>query len=211
MSRISSLPSGLASLPHVAGGWQALRFDWQWQEEMTSSKKNIFLVGMMGSGKTSIGRALAERLSMTFIDTDIIIRERTQKSITKIFREWGEERFRELERSLLEEKARENNQVFSTGGGIVLDKNSRRILRDRGITVLLEASPRALALRIGNPTSRPLLKQAKDAKNHLAQIWKEREEAYRSVASLTVSTDEMTHDGAVELIIRHIRKSRENH
>lgn len=166
---------------------------------------------MMGSGKTSIGRALAERLKMIYVDTDVIIEERTQKSITEIFREWGEKRFRELEKCLFEEMAKQNDQVFSTGGGIVLDESSRRILREQGFTVLLEAPPGILAKRIEKSTSRPLLNLSKNVEKNLLEIWEEREEAYRSVAFLTVNTHEMTHAGAVDKIIRHVKMNHDDH
>lgn len=178
---------------------------------MKPGKNNIFLIGMMGCGKTSIGKALADRLNKTFVDTDAIIESSARKSISEIFEAFGEERFRELESTLFRERAKRENQVFATGGGIVLGQENLQILKESGFTVLLEASPRTLARRVGSPAFRPLLEQAKDVENHLAKIWKEREKAYRSVASLTVNTDEMTTSAVVETIIWKVKEDREDH
>ena len=86
------------------------------------SFNNLFLIGMMGSWKSTVGQKLAEAIDMEFIDTDDAIEEMTEMKITNIFNEYGEKRFREMESAFFIEKAKQEGQIFSTGGGIVLNK-----------------------------------------------------------------------------------------
>ena len=110
----------------------------------SKSTENLFLIGMMGSWKSTVGRKLAEALKLEFIDTDI-------------FREFGEKTFREMETAFFVEKAKQKGQLFSTGGGIILSAENRKVLQENGITFLLDATPQTLANRIHNTTKRPLL------------------------------------------------------
>ena len=96
--------------------------------------KNIFLIGMMGSWKSTVGSKLASTLDMEFIDTDDAIEEITEMKISDIFREFGEERFREMETAFFVEKAKQSGQVFSTGGGIVLSSENQKVLIENGTT-----------------------------------------------------------------------------
>lgn len=170
-----------------------------------SRRKNIFLIGMMGSGKTSVGRLLAGELKMTFVDIDETIETVTEKSISEIFKEYGEQGFRELEGAFFREKAGQNNQVFSTGGGIILDEKNREVLHHKGFTVLLKASPDSLAKRIRNPATRPLLYSSHDLQGRLTQIWNKRQKLYESVARLSIATDDLAPGEAAERIIDYIR------
>jgi len=156
---------------------------------MNSSMSNIFLIGMMGSWKSTVGRPLADELDMEFIDTDDELEEITNMKVSDIFSEYGEQRFREMESAFFIEKAKQTNQVFSTGGGIVLNSNNRKVLQDNGIAFLLNASPNTLATRIRNTKKRPLLSGTSNLKLKLEDIWNQRDKHYKEVAKYTINTD----------------------
>ena len=147
---------------------------------------------MMGSWKSTIGRKLAETTNMEFVDTDDAIEEVTDMKISDIFREFGEDRFREMEMAFFMEKAKQTGQVFSTGGGIVLGSENRKILKNNGTTFFLNASTYTLANRIHNTKKRPLLTDNNNIESYLEQIWKDRENYYINSAHHTIHTDELT-------------------
>ena len=118
---------------------------------------NIYLTGMMGSGKSTIGQKLAYKLDMTHIDLDNDIETINEMSITEIFSNFGEQKFREMESAYFIEKSKQKNNVFSTGGGIVLKKANRDALINNGITFLLESCSDVLLNRIKDTKNRPLL------------------------------------------------------
>lgn len=135
----------------------------------------VFLVGMMGSGKSTVGKLLARSLGMGFFDTDEEIERREGKSITQIFKDEGEEYFRKLEKSLLKEILNSDNVVVATGGGVVLDLENRTLLQ-REKTVFLYASVEALVKRV-DPTVRPLI-AAGEVEKKLRDIWEKRRHFY---------------------------------
>ena len=147
---------------------------------------------MMGSWKSTIGRKLAETTNMEFVDTDDAIEEVTDMKISDIFREFGEDRFREMEMAFFMEKAKQTGQVFSTGGGIVLGSENRKILKNNGTTFFLNASTYTLANRIHNAKKRPLLTDNNNLESCLEQIWKDRENYYINSSHHTIHTDELT-------------------
>ncbi len=144
---------------------------------------HIWLIGMMGSGKTTIGRVLAERLSLPFVDTDDVIVADTGRSIEELFDE-GEEVFRAAERDAIARVAGSRASVVATGGGAVLDAGNIAAMRDSGTTVLLTAHPRVLADRTARATGRPLLAGAAD----IASIARERARTYAAAAEIVVDT-----------------------
>ncbi len=119
--------------------------------------KNIYLIGFMGAGKSTVGRILAERLRMSFVDTDELVAVRAGHSIPEIFSRFGEERFRNLERKAVAKVSREGGHVVALGGGVPLDDRNWRLLKRTGITVYLRESPEVLARRLADDTTRPLL------------------------------------------------------
>lgn len=123
--------------------------------------KNIYLIGFMGAGKTSVGRIVADRLGLQFSDLDELIEAECGKTISRIFSELGEDFFRELESKTLLSISHESGQIVATGGGVVLRKVNWEIMTERGVTVYLKASPSAIWSRIKNDTSRPLLQVEK--------------------------------------------------
>jgi len=153
--------------------------------------RNIFIIGMMGSWKSTVGSELAEALGMEFIDTDDAIEEVTEMKISDIFREFGENRFREMETAFFIEKAKQTGQVFSTGGGIVLGSENRKVLKKYGTTFLLNASTETLANRIHNTTKRPLLTNSENLHLSLEKIWVERKRLYKNSAHHTIETDNL--------------------
>ncbi len=153
--------------------------------------KNVYLVGMMGSGKTTTGKALAKLLNMPFVDLDERIVERAGQSINDIFKTHGEPHFRKLESELLKQIASESGQVVATGGGIVLDPKNAEILKKVRPTIYLKTSLDVLWERVKRKRDRPLL-QAPDPQKTLASLLAEREPLYQQVANMTYFTDRKT-------------------
>ena len=148
---------------------------------------SIFLVGMMGAGKTSVGRVLAKRLQKTFCDSDHVIEDRTGVKIPVIFEIEGEAGFRGRESAVVDELTALRDIVLATGGGVVLSEKNRDVLRTRGTVVYLRASVRDLLNRTRHDKNRPLL-QAADPRARLTELYEIRDPLYREVAHLTVDT-----------------------
>ena len=120
-------------------------------------KTNLYLIGMMGAGKTTIGRKLANRLSYRFLDTDALIEQTAKKPITQIFAEEGEAVFRQLETQVLAQVAKHTRVVIATGGGIITQQMNWSYLR-HGVVIWLDVPVPVLMSRLSNDTHRPLLK-----------------------------------------------------
>ena len=119
--------------------------------------RNIVLVGFMGTGKTSVGKRLAERLEMPMIDTDDIITEGSGMDIPDIFARYGEAHFRDLESAAVCKAANLEGHVISTGGGVVLRESNLDVLKRNGVVFCLTATPEEIWRRVGSETHRPLL------------------------------------------------------
>ena len=157
------------------------------------SAQHLVLVGLMGAGKTTVGRLCAERLERQFVDLDELIMTHAAMPIEDLFRERGEARFRELEREVVVDVcATPASLVIACGGGTVVDADNRRRLRDAGTVVWLRAPTSVLAARVGNDESRPLL--AGDPAGALARLAEVRAEAYTAAADAVVDTE--GHDAA---------------
>ncbi len=153
-------------------------------------KSNIALIGFMGTGKTVVGRALAERLGKKFVETDALIERRAGKTIPAIFREDGEIAFRALEIGVTAEVSRQKNTVIACGGGIVLNRINIDRLRRESRVVCLTASPEGIIRRTSpGGGSRPLLDVA-DPAGKIAELLRLREPFYRSAADITVNTSD---------------------
>ena len=155
---------------------------------MINQKGNIILIGPMGSGKTSTGRILAKEMSYAFADTDEEVTKRTGVSIAYIFDVEGEEGFRKRECLALKECLNDNNTILSTGGGIVLSKENRDLLQDRGTVVYLQTSIRSQVKRTSSTNNRPLL-QNKDPEETLEKLMLTRAPLYEEIADITIMTD----------------------
>ena len=165
--------------------------------------QNIFLIGMMGSWKSTVAKKLATELVLKFIDTDDEIEEATDQTVADIFDERGESRFRKIESAYFVEKSQESGYVISTGGGIVLRETNRIALQNNGISIFLMASPEILSHRIKNTDTRPLLDKDNQLKK-LSKIWKDRKELYESSAHLTIETDHLNPAQVLEIIIKKL-------
>jgi len=149
---------------------------------------NIFLVGPMGAGKSTVGRQLARTLKKRFIDSDKAIEERTGASISLIFDVEGEDGFRRREQAVIDELSALHDIVLATGGGAVLDETNRANLMSRGFVVYLSAPVDLLVERTARDRSRPLLQTA-DPQQRVAELLAQRDPLYRDVADAVVRTD----------------------
>jgi shikimate kinase len=149
--------------------------------------ENIFLVGLMGAGKTSVGRALAKRLHKTFYDTDQEIERATGVKIPVIFEIEGEAGFRAREAKLLAELVRRTNIVLATGGGVVLSEQNRRLLAEHGTVIYLRAAASDLWQRTHHDKNRPLL-QTDDPLQKLQELFAQRDPLYREIADVIIDT-----------------------
>lgn len=152
---------------------------------------NVVLIGMMGSGKTTVGRLVAERTGREFIDLDEMIEQRVEKRIVDIFSESGEDAFRELETETLRDAAGATHAVIATGGGVVIRPENRRILQDLGIVVWLDAPPDELLKRIGDDESRPMI-HGKNPLKRLERLISERRGFYADASHIHLDTSELT-------------------
>jgi shikimate kinase len=153
--------------------------------------RHVVLVGLMGSGKTTVGRRLAARLGRHFVDADAALEEIADRSIADIFEQDGERAFRDLEADTFEELLEHHEDcVIASGGGLVLRSDNRTRMRRRDVTVvLLDANPAFLASRVASKPHRPLLQGAEPARAVLDRLHAERAPLYAEVADITVSVE----------------------
>lgn len=156
---------------------------------------NLILVGPMGAGKTCIGKRLAERFDLRFVDADQAIVERSGAAITTLFEHVGEAGFRQREKDALAQLLMHEGQLLSTGGGAVLDADSRLRIAQRGFVVYLRVSVEEQLKRLGRDRSRPLLQRG-DREQVLRDLAIVREPLYREVADLMLDTDELSPSAA---------------
>lgn len=152
------------------------------------SARNVYLVGMMAVGKTTVGRHLASRLEYTFHDTDRVIEQRAGADISWIFELEGEERFRDREQQVVEEMTRLEGVVLATGGGAVLRERNRALLRERGIVVYLRSGVDLLLERARSDRRRPLL-QVDNVRERIETLAAQRGPLYEAVSHLAVTVD----------------------
>lgn len=158
---------------------------------MDSTRKlqsgNLILVGMMGSGKTTMGRILARHLNKVFVDSDEEIQHCTGVTIPHIFDVEGESGFRQRETDALEALVGRDNQVLATGGGAVLAEKNRQMMSSNGIVIYLKASVHDLWLRTRNDKNRPLL-QTGNVHAKLSELLQQRDALYQQVADIVIPT-----------------------
>jgi 3-dehydroquinate synthase len=161
---------------------------------------NIFLVGLMGAGKTTIGRMLARRLGMRFADSDHEIEARTGASVPWIFEIEGEPSFRKREAEMIRELTAGSGLVLATGGGAVLNPDSRRLLAERGTVIYLRASVNSILARTAHDKNRPLLQTA-DPRKKLEDLTAQREPLYREIADIVIDTGRPNVQSMVQTIL----------
>lgn len=147
----------------------------------------ISLVGLPGSGKSTVGRQLARRLRLRFLDCDRVIEQQLGCSIREYFEREGEEQFRDIEEALIDQLTQNDNLVLATGGGAILRANSRARLRERTYAVYLNSQPEELFRRLRYDVKRPLL-QVTDPMARLRELHAQRDPLYRETAKLVVDT-----------------------
>lgn len=151
------------------------------------AKKHVILVGLPGSGKSAVGRLAAELLGARWVDLDVRIEQRAQKSVARIFAEDGEPSFRALEAELGDGVLAGEPVVFSPGGGFISDPERRRLVLERGLAIYLETSPAVAASRVGDAKHRPLL-EGRDPAERMAELLRQRQAGYLE-AHEKVTTD----------------------
>lgn len=155
--------------------------------------RNIILIGYMGTGKTAVGRKVADSLGFQFVDTDQMIEQAAGQPITAIFAERGEAAFRDLETAVLKRAVAGVDQVISTGGGIVLREENREIIARSGYCIWLKASAETIFNRVSGNSNRPLLK-TENPRATIESMLLEREPRYRAAADLEISSNNLSVD-----------------
>jgi shikimate kinase len=162
--------------------------------------KNIYLIGLMGSGKTTLGKILSKKLDKIFYDSDQVIEEKLGVDVPMIFEYEGEVGFREREKDILQELVGKKNIVLATGGGIILSKSNRDLLSENGIVIYLKSNQKDLILRMKNDKTRPLLKNG-NIEEIIKKLCKEREPLYQEIADFEIMTkNKRIHEVVNEII-----------
>lgn len=167
-------------------------------------KSSVALIGFMGTGKTAVGKILAQVLQKQFVELDEFIEQRAGKSINEIFR-GGEIAFREMEIAAVKEIAGKKNQVISCGGGVVLNRINIDRLKQESVIVLLTASPVAILKRTSTSDSRPLLNTA-DRLQSIRDLLKFRRPFYERAADITINNTKLSIDEVVSRIIDKLKQ-----
>ncbi|RYF49861.1 MAG: shikimate kinase [Comamonadaceae bacterium] len=166
----------------------------------------VVLIGLPGSGKSSVGRRLAHRLDLVFSDSDLVIEQRLRCSIRDYFEREGEAAFRDIEQEVLAELSLSAQGVLATGGGSVLREANRRVLNDRFHVVYLRSSPEDLLRRLRHDTKRPLL-QVVDPLARLRELHDQRDPLYRETAHTIVDTGRPSVAALVNTIVMQLELS----
>lgn len=173
---------------------------------MLKGKRNVFLVGPMGAGKTTIGKQLAQALHLEFVDSDQEIEARTGAPVDWIFDIEGEAGFRVREKDVIAELSLRQGIVLATGGGVVEDPENRTFLAGRGIVVYLETSIEQQLERTRRDKRRPLLQDNDNPEATLRELHKEREALYREIADIVVATNENSIKTVANKIVAQINQ-----
>jgi len=165
--------------------------------------KNIYLIGLMGSGKTTLGKILSKKLDKHFYDSDQVIEEKLGVNVPMIFEYEGEAGFREREKDILKELVSKQNIVLATGGGIILSESNRDLLAKNGIVIYLKSNQKDLVLRMKNDKTRPLLNNG-NVELIVKKLCQEREPLYEEIADFKVVTKNKRINEVVNEIVRII-------
>jgi shikimate kinase len=170
---------------------------------MIGRGQSVVLIGFMGAGKSSAGKALARKTGLPLFDTDEIVSTRFGLPVTEIFVQFGEEEFRNAETEALRQLSAAAPAIVVTGGGIVLRPENVKMLRELGRVVSLEADEETLFRRISRRATRPLL-QTKNPRATLVELLKVRDPLYRRAAEIRLDTSRLTHDEVADAILKSI-------
>jgi len=163
----------------------------------------ISLIGLPGSGKSTVGRQLARRLQLPFFDSDHVIEQQLSCSIREYFEREGEARFRDVEQSVIDELTQKTNCVLSTGGGVVLRPANRQHLHERAQVVYLNSSPEELYRRLRHDKSRPLL-QVANPLDRLRELFTQRDPLYRETAHFIIETGRPSVPTLINMIVMQL-------
>lgn len=155
---------------------------------MREERECIYLIGFMGTGKTTVAKALQKRTGWQTLDTDDVIEMKTGRKIADIFRDQGEEEFRRMETEVLREVSRKGKVIVACGGGVALREENREIMRRYGKVFLLTAKPETVLQRVRNDQNRPLLKGKKNAEA-ISQMMETRRFFYEQAADFHIPVD----------------------
>lgn len=171
----------------------------RWSE--VRMEKNIILIGFMGSGKSTVSRALSDRTGCFAVDMDFYIEEKAGKKISDIFAESGEESFRDMETEAVHELLQGKDRILSCGGGTVLRDENVRCMKENGIIVLLTAEPSTIYERLKDTKDRPILNGHMNI-SYISALMEKRRERYEAVCDVKVATDGVSKEDIVEEILR---------
>lgn len=172
-----------------------------------SKKNNIYLIGFMGCGKTSVSSAMHRKYGKTVVEADDRIIEKEGRSINRIFAESGEEYFRDQETAVLVDLAEESDVIVSCGGGMILRPQNVQLMKANGTIVLLDATPETILERLKDDDSRPNLRGRKSVEG-IQELKNKRAAAYAGAADLKVDTDGKTIDEVAEEIYESVNRAR---
>lgn len=164
-------------------------------------EKNIVLIGMRGSGKSTVAKILAEKLKKEYLELDKLIAEKARLTIPEMVEKYGWTFFRDKEAEIANKVSFENNKIISTGGGVILRQENIDVLKKNGVFVFLNASIKTLIKRIGNYSKRPSLTNKKALEEELGLILKQRNKLYCKTADEIIETDDLTSGQVAEEII----------
>lgn len=170
-------------------------------------KSNIVLIGFMGTGKTAVGKRLANILKMEFLDTDLEVEAVTGMSISQLFERYGETRFRSEENLAVKRVALNENCIIATGGGMVLDQSHINLLAEKGIIICLSARPDVIYERVKRRNNRPLLKKG-DLFQTILDLLEERKELYEC-AECYIDTSDMDFNEIIDRILNFVNEYRQ--
>ena len=168
-------------------------------------KTNIFLIGLMGTGKTTVGRQLSRKLKMEFYDSDRVIEERTGVDIPLIFDKEGEAGFRARETAIIDELTQKKNIVLATGGGAILNAENRNHLINRGTVFYLKSNLQTLVERTSKDKNRPLLQTAEPVEITLKRLLEQRGPLYEETADYVIETANNSIHNVIQAIIKHLK------
>lgn len=170
------------------------------KHKINTESNNIALTGLMGTGKSSVGRTIARFLKRKFIDTDYLIEQKEGKSIKDIFSKKGEEYFRKIEREVIDEVFKEDSVVVSLGGGSIINDENRKLVKEKSTLITLIAEPEEIYERVKRRKHRPLLNDAEDQLDTLKNLWTERKKAYLDSHLQIHTSEKEIEDVAAEVL-----------
>ena len=174
---------------------------------MSKVNHHIYLIGFMGCGKTSVSIAMNQLYGKNIVEVDDRIIAKEGRSINQIFAESGENYFRDLETEMLKELADEDNIIVSCGGGMVLREENRRLMKENGVIIWLDATPETILDRVKDDDSRPNLKGTKNVKD-IEALKNKRADAYAEAADIKVDTDGKTIREVAKEIYESVNRTR---